>query len=244
MKSLFAALFAASLTSNEVSVSRDVTPVENKNNITEIKKAPPIPQKDPDATTILRKVTETTKSRKNITLDFTFVVKNGKMEETQKGKLKIKDNNYWYEIFGTIKISDGKSICEVITEDQEVSITDANFNDPDEFSPQEMFSIYEKGYKYRYMGKKTQNGVELDLIDLYPDADNTQPYRRVTLFVNTSTNEIQKIELFHKTSAKVFSVSINKALYDTEMSEEIFKCECKRWPSEKGWDCDDQRNSK
>lgn len=244
MKSLFAALFAASLTSNEIPTSFDATPVENKKAITAVKKAMLAPQKDPDATSILKKVTATTKSRKNITLDFTFVVKNGEMEETQSGKLKIKDNKYWYEIFGAVKISDGKSICEVITEDQEVSITDANFNDPDEFSPQEMFSIYEKGYKYRYMGKKTENGVSLDLIDLYPDADNTQPYRRVTLFVNTSTNEIQKIELFHKTSAKVFSVSINKALYDTEISDEIFKCECERWPSEKGWDCDDQRNAK
>ena len=244
MKSLFAALFAASLTSNEIPVSIDVTPVDNKTNITSIKKASPALQKDSDATSILNKVTEATKSRKNITLEFTFTVKNGEMVETQNGKLKIKDNKYWYEIFGTVKISDGKSISEVISEDQEVSITDANFNDPDEFSPQEMFTIYENGYKYRHMGQQTENDVTVDLIDLYPDADNSQPYRRVTLFVNTSTNEIQKIDLFHKTSAKVFTVTVNKAIYDTDISDELFKCECERWPVDKGWDCDDQRNAK
>ena len=72
--------------------------------------------------------------------------------------------------------------------------------------------------------------MTLDLIDLYPDADNSQPYRRVTLFVNNSTHEIQKIELFHKTSAKVFSVTVNNATYDSTISDDIFKCECQRWP--------------
>ena len=241
MKSLFAILFAASLTNSEtISVN---TPVDKEINtkkvITSVN-----PQKDTQATNILNAVTNTTKSRKTITLDFTFTVKNGEMEEIQKGNLKIKNNKYLYTIFGTTKISDGNSIAEVVTEDKEVSISSANFNDPDEFSPQEMFTIYEKGYKYRHMGQKTENGVVLDLIDLYPDADNTQPYRSITLFVNVKTNEIKKIDLFHKTSAKVFSVSVDKAVYDVEIEDSTFKCECERWPENKGWDCDDQRNSK
>ena len=241
MKSLFAVLFAASLSSEEIPSLSDGTSKETSSTVIT---ATTTIQKDQQATNILNAVTTTTKSRKTIALNFTFTVKNGDMKEVQKGDLKIKDNKYWYTIFGTTKISDGKSIAEVITEDKEVSISSANFNDPDEFSPQEMFTIYEKGYKYRYMGQKTDNEVTLDLIDLYPDADNTQPYRRITLFVNVATNEIKKIELFHKTSAKVFSVIVDKAVYDTEIEDSTFKCECERWPEDKGWDCDDQRNSK
>jgi hypothetical protein len=241
MKSLFAVLFAASLSSEEIPSLSDDTSKETSSTVIT---ATATIQKDQQATNILNAVTTTTKSRKTIALNFTFTVKNGDMKEVQKGDLKIKDTKYWYSIFGTTKISDGKSIAEVITEDKEVSISSANFNDPDEFSPQEMFTIYEKGYKYRYMGQKTDNEVTLDLIDLYPDADNTQPYRRITLFVNVATNEIKKIELFHKTSAKVFSVIVDKAVYDTEIEDSTFKCECERWPEDKGWDCDDQRNSK
>tara|TARA_Y100000766_G_scaffold280936_1_gene291589 strand:- start:1743 stop:2468 length:726 start_codon:yes stop_codon:yes gene_type:complete len=241
MKSLFALLFAASFNSQE-------TPLLNSDNYKEVlsnvKPSSHSFQKDSKATDILHEVTKTTKSRKTITLNFTFTVKNGDMEEVQKGDLKIKNNQYWYSIFGTTKISDGKSVAEVIKEDKEVSISLTNFNDPDEFSPQEMFTIYEKGYKYRHMGKKTENGAILDLIDLYPDADNMQPYRRITLFVNTSTSEIKKIELFHKTSAKIFTVDVNESIYDNEIPNSIFKCECDRWPEDKGWDCDDQRNSK
>ena len=244
MKSLFAILFAASLTSNNLPVETIKT--DNSKTLSEVNNISSVtsPQKDPEATSILNEVTKTTNSRKTITLNFTFTVKNGEMLESQKGDLKIKGEKYTYTAFGTTKISDGTSICEVVDEDKEVTITSANFNDPDEFSPQEMFTIYEKGYKYRHMGKKTINGVTLDLIDLYPDADNNQPYRRITLFVNTTTNEIKKIELFHKTSAKVFSVTVDKAQYDLEMPETIFKCECERWPEDKGWDCDDQRTAK
>lgn len=241
MKSLFAMLFAASLNSQETPL---LTNDKNKEVLSNVKPFSHSLQKDFKATDILNQVTRTTKSRKTITLNFTFTVKNGEMEEVQKGDLKIKNNQYWYSIFGTTKISDGKSVAEVIEEDKEVSISLTNFNDPDEFSPQEMFTIYEKGYKYRHMGKKTENGIILDLIDLYPDADNLHPYRRITLFVNTLTSEIKKIELFHKTSAKIFTVDVNESVYDDEIPDNIFKCECDRWPDFKGWDCDDQRNSK
>lgn len=240
MKSLFAVLFAASLTSKEIPILKN----NNKELGSDANYTASMLQKDSKATDILQAVTTATKSRKTITLDFTFTVKNGDMEEVQKGNLKIKQNQYWYSIFGTTKISDGKSVAEVIKEDKEVSISSTNFNDPDEFSPQEMFTIYEKGYKYRHMGQKTENKEILDLIDLYPDAGNTQPYRRITLFVNTTTSEIKTIELFHKTSAKIFTVKIDKSIYDNDVPDSTFNCECKRWPESKGWDCDDQRNSK
>jgi len=106
-----------------------------------------------------------------------------------------------------------------------------------------MFTIYETGYKYRFMAEKTINGETLQLIDLYPEAGNKQPYRRVTLYINNVTKEIKKIELFHKTSGKVFTVTVTKSVYDLEINDSEFICECTRWPSP-DWDCDDTSNSK
>jgi hypothetical protein len=153
MKSLFAVLFAASLTGKEIPL---LTNNDSKALVSNANHTTSLPQKDSKANNILQAVTTTTKSRKTITLNFTFTVKNGDMKEVQKGDLKIKQNQYCYSIFGTTKISDGKSVAEVIKEDKEVSISSTNFNDPDEFSPQEMFTIYEKGYKYRHMGQKNR----------------------------------------------------------------------------------------
>ncbi len=233
MNSLFAVLFAASVTTAELP----------KENIQPIITAPTAvmltaPQKEEKATTILNAVSAKSKSRKTIALDFTFEIKNGEVTDSQKGNLKIKGNKYIYSIFGATKISDGVKIATVLKDDQEVTIGKVDFNDPDEFSPQEMFTIYETGYKYRYMAQKTINGETLELIDLYPEAGNTQPYRRVTLFINNETQEIKKIELFHKTSGKVFTVTVIKSVYDVEINDTEFNCECTRWATPE-WDCDD-----
>jgi len=238
MNSLFAVLFAASVSTAEIpkeKIQPTTTAVQPVVNVA--------PQKDPKATTILNEVSVKTKSRKTISLDFTFDIKNGEVSDSQKGSLKIKGNKYTYSIFGATKISDGIKIASVLKQDQEVTIGKVDFNDPDEFSPQEMFTIYETGYKYRFMAEKTINGETLQLIDLYPEAGNKQPYRRVTLYINNVTKEIKKIELFHKTSGKVFTVTVTKSVYDLEINDSEFICECTRWPSP-DWDCDDTSNSK
>jgi hypothetical protein len=233
MNSLFAILFAASVNSAEL-------PKENIQPT--IATTPPVavaaPQKEKKATDILNAVSAKSKSRKTIELDFTFDIKNGEVSDSQKGTLKIKGNQYIYSIFGATKISDGVKIATVLKDDQEITIGKVDFNDPDEFSPQEMFTIYETGYKYRYMAQKEINGEKLELIDLYPEAGNTQPYRRVTLYINNTTKEIKKIELFHKTSGKVFTVTVTKSIYDAEIKDSEFICECTRWPAP-DWDCDD-----
>lgn len=233
MNSLFALLFAASVSSSEIP-KENIQPTSTVTNPALVI----APQKDPKATTILNEVSAKTKSRKTIALDFTFEIKNGEVTDSQNGTLKIKGNKYIYSIFGATKISDGIKIATVLKEDQEVTIGKVDFNDPDEFSPQEMFTIYETGYKYRYMAQKKANGLTLDLIDLYPEAGNKQPYRRVTLYINNDTKEIKKIELFHKTSGKVFTVTVTKSTFNTDINDSDFVCECNKWPSP-NWDCDD-----
>ena len=77
-----------------------------------------------------------------------------------------------------------------------------------------------------------------DLIDRGPDSYD------VIQFVKNSPNMATVKGNHEKMMAKVFSVSVDKAVYDVEIEDSTFKCECERWPENKGWDCDDQRNSK
>lgn len=238
MKSLLALLFAASINNTELPIEKNEVVIQNNNPV-----ALTAPQKDPKATEILNAVSAKTKSRKTILIDFTFEIKNGDVNDSQTGTLKAKGNKYSYTIFGTTKISDGVKTASVMTADQEVTIGKVDFNDPDEFSLQEIFSIYESGYKYRYMAQKTINGETLELIDLYPEAGNKQHFRSITLYINNSTKEIKKIELFHKTSAKVFTITVNKSTFDQPINDSEFICECSRWSSD-DWDCDDSSDSK
>jgi len=113
MNSLFAVLFAASVSTAEIpkeKIQPTTTAVQPVVNVA--------PQKDPKATTILNEVSVKTKSRKTISLDFTFDIKNGEVSDSQKGSLKIKGNKYTYSIFGATKISDGIKIASVLKQDQ------------------------------------------------------------------------------------------------------------------------------
>ena len=197
----------------------------------------PIAQKDSKATEILNQLSANNKSHKTITANFTYAVKSDNINEEQKGTLQLKGDKYKYSIFGVTKISDGKKISTISESDEEIIITNANFNDPDEFSPSEIFTIYQSGFKYRYISEKTMNGKVHHVIELYPETDKNNPYRRITMYIDKEAMEIYKIELFHKTSTKIFSITVNKATYNLEIADSIFNCNCN---IKADYDCDDQ----
>lgn len=198
-------------------------------------------QKDPKATEILNKLSANVKAHTSVSVEFTYAIKSDDMSEEQKGDLVLKGDLYKYSIFGITKISDGKSIATVSPMDEEVIITDANYDDPDEVSPQEMFSIYKEGFKYRYIKTVTENGKTLEMIELYPDAGNESPYRRITMYIDDAKSELYRIEFYPKTSSRVFSITLNSIKYDQTLAADAFKVECGIEPT---YDCDDQRGSK
>ena len=201
----------------------------------------PVAQKDARATEILNKVSAKTKAYKTITADFTYSVKSEDINEKQKGKLALKGDKYKYSIFGITKISDGKKICTISDADEEVIITKVDFNDADEFSPSEIFTIYQSGYKYRYIKETTLNSKTYHIIELYPETEKNNPYRRITMYIDKAESAIYKINFYHKTSSKVFSISIDKASYNTVIAETTFTCGC---GIKKDYDCDDQTGTK
>jgi outer membrane lipoprotein carrier protein len=198
-------------------------------------------QKDSKATEILNLLSAKTKAYKTITADFTYAVKSQEVEEKEKGTLKIKGDQYKYHIFGVTKVSDGKKICTISDADEEVIITNVNFDDADEFSPSEIFTIYQNGYKYRYIKETSLNNKTVHVIELYPETDKNNPYRRITMFINKSEIALSKIELYPKASAKVFSISIDNAKFNEVIADTQFSCGC---GIKKDYDCDDQTGAK
>lgn len=198
-------------------------------------------QKDAKATEILNELSKTTREYKSITCDFTYSIKSDDINEKQQGTLQLKGDQYKYSIFGITKISNGKKICSINNSDEEIVISDVNYNDPDEFSPSEIFTIYQKGYKYRYIKETTIQSKVHHVIELYPETERDSPYRRITMYINKTENAIYKIDFFHKTSAKVFSITIDKAKYNQPIENKVFTCNCGVNTS---FDCDDQTGAK
>lgn len=198
-------------------------------------------QKDPKATEILTQLSSKTKAYSSIQSDFEYSVKSDDVFEEQKGSLILAGDKYKFSMMGITRICDGKSIAEIIPMDEEIILTSVNQNDPDEISPKEMFTLYEKGYKYRYIKETTIDGVKTHMIELYPDGSEENPYRRVVLYISVETVELCKVELFAKTSNKVFTFSLKNRVYNKVVDPKTFQVSCSIQPD---YDCDDQRSAK
>jgi len=133
---------------------------------------------------ILDKVSAKTKSYNTISADFTFSMENLQEEisETNEGKILIKGDKYKVTLMGVDTYFDGKTIYTFLKEAEEVNITEPDPEDEETLNPATIFTIYDKGFKYRYVGEGTENGKTFYEIDLYPE-NRDKPYSRIKLRV-------------------------------------------------------------
>jgi len=131
---------------------------------------------------ILDKVSAKTKSYSTISADFTFSMENLQEEisETNEGKIIIKGDKYKVSLMGVNTYFDGSAIYTHLIEAEEVNITEPDPEDEETLNPATIFTIYEKGFKYKYVGDGSENGKEFYEIDLYPE-NRDKPYSRIKL---------------------------------------------------------------
>jgi len=146
---------------------------------------------------VLDKLSTITKSYKNMTIGFDFIFenKNQNINEKQKGTLILQKEMFRLEMEEQIIINDGESQWIYLTDMNEVQIME---HDPEEqmMSPNKLFTIYEEGYKYNYVGTESEKGKRLQIIDLFPKESGA--FMKVTLAVDAAKNQLHKITILDK----------------------------------------------
>lgn len=154
-------------------------------------------QDDVKAKAILDKLSAKTKKYTSIktTFDYQIVNKAEGLNEKQSGTLQIKGEKYYLSIKGQDVFSDGKSIYTLLKDAEEVQINSIpDENEEDVISPNTIFTLYEKGFKYKYV--KEENGN--DIINLYPNNPQDKSFHRVEIQINKTKGEIYKVTVFGK----------------------------------------------
>ena len=177
-------------------------------------------QEDTKAKGILDKLSAKTKAYKTIKADFQFTMVN-KAEgtnESQSGKIELKGDKYILTISGQDVISDGSSMWTILKESKEVQINEIDEEDEDAISPNKIFTLYEEGFKYKYV--KEDKGMHI--INLYPKAAADKAYHRIVLYINKAKNEISKVKVYGKdgttTTYSIKSFTPNSTIPDTKFS--------------------------
>ncbi|MBL1233006.1 MAG: outer membrane lipoprotein carrier protein LolA [Flavobacteriales bacterium] len=154
-------------------------------------------QEDVKAKAILDKLSEKTKKYTSIKTTFEYHIHNKTegIDEKQTGSLQTKGNKYYLSIKGQDVFSDGKSVYTLLKDAEEVHINSIpDESEEDAISPSTIFTLYEKGFKYKYAKEEGGN----DLINLYPNKPEEKSFHRVELYINKAKGEISKVVVYGK----------------------------------------------
>ena len=182
-------------------------------------------QTDPAAKKILNEVSKKYNSYKSIQSDFTLKIQdsNKKVESTSGIMSFYKPKNqYAISLKDQEIISDGKSVWSIAKDIKEVQVTE-NENNGNTIGPNNLFTFYQKGYKYVLMPdeKITRQGKSemAKVIELSPEDTKTN-YFKIKLRINKN-NHIQDLTIFDKSSNQ-YTYTINSLYLGKNFDAKIF----------------------
>jgi outer membrane lipoprotein-sorting protein len=153
-------------------------------------------QQDKKAKQILDKLSAKTRSYSAIKTEFSYslVNKDRKINKVQNWKLWLKGESYRLDMGDQLLISDGKTVWKVLKADKEVEISNPTEGE-DALNPKNVFTMYEKGFKHKYV-KETKVGNKVaHLIELYPINPKSKDYNTIRLYIDKTALQILKSEI-------------------------------------------------
>lgn len=182
---------------------------------------------DPKAKAILDGLSKKTKSYLSILSEFTMVMesKDKKTTETQKGKLQLKGEKYKLEIKGQDIICDGKTVWTYLKDAKEVQINNVDLSSNEGVTPSTIFTVYEKGYKYKLDGEKA--GIQM--ISLFPLDPGSKKFHTLKIDINKAKKQIIGFKVFMK-DGSIFTYTINKFTPNGAVNDAAFGFDPKLYP--------------
>jgi len=129
-------------------------------------------QQDAKAKEILEKVTKTTQSLASLDAKFTFEMNNKaqNIKDKSQGSIILKNKKYKLDIpqMGLKVTCDGKTIWSYMVNSNEVTISNLDDATDELMDPSKIFTIYERGFNYKFLNEGTDAGVSVYNIELTP----------------------------------------------------------------------------
>ena len=146
---------------------------------------------------ILDRLSANSKTYANISIDFDLIIENEsqKIKEQQQGTLILAGDKFKIIMDAQTIINNGKSQWIYLTDMNEVQIIDYDA-DENIMSPNKLFTIYEKDYKYSYVGAESKKGKRLQIINLFPK--ESSDIMKMNIAVDAIKNQLERISIFDK----------------------------------------------
>lgn len=195
---------------------------------------------DAKANSILESLTKKTKSYKTIKADFTIIFygRDKKPTDTQKGNLVTKGGKYKLDIKNQTVICDSTTTWTYLKDANEVQINSVDPSDKNSLTPNNIFTIYQKGFKKHYEGTTKKGATTLEVIDLYPMHPEKEKYHTLKFKINKEKGQIAEVQVMMKDGTMV-KYTVNNFTPNGDVPASTFVFDKNKYP---GVEVEDLRN--
>ena len=179
---------------------------------------------------LLDKVSEKVKSYQNIKIDFKYTLQNSKekINQESKGNVVLKGNLYVLNFMGVTKISDGKKLYTIVSEDEEITISKLSNTEEENDTPAKMLTFFKKGFKYSWDISQTVKGKKIQYVKLIPISSKDER-KQVLVGIDVKTNQIHNIITMGNNGTKV-TMTVNSFKINQNLPKNQFTFVASKYP--------------
>ena len=179
-------------------------------------------QNTKNAKEILDKVSQKTKSYSSINIGYTLVHTSpeGANDKTN-GTLLMKGQKYKLSILDNVLYCDGKTLWTHMVEEKEVVVSNVDNNDSDVLNPAKVLTMYEKGFKYKFIQDRFEASRAIYVIDLYPEDVANSEYSKIRLSIDKDKSQLWKVEYSAKDGNK-YTITVNTFKVNEQIPDASF----------------------
>lgn len=186
-------------------------------------------QQDARAQEILKGVSAKYKSYTSLAASFKLnrLDQKTKKTEASNGSITISGSRFNFAMEGQTVMSDGKTTWTYIKESNEVQISEAKTTEGS-ITPTTIFTMYEKGFKSKFMGEKTINNIMVQQIELVPE-DARKNYYKIMLNIDKKGKYVNEARIYEKNGG-IITYSIVKFTPNSPVTDDLFSFNKSKFP--------------
>ena len=197
------------------------------------------PANDPEAASLLQKVSEKYKGYNNISANFLLFIQHPKVKpedddrkylDTLKGQILLEGNKFKVTVKDQQIICDGKNIWTYVAADKEVQLNTFEESD-DMLSPSKIFTLYKDGYLYNIREKTVVNGRHYTILEMAPP-NKKLTYFKIDITIDELTLQLVESKVFEKNGVR-YTYKLTKQATNTATTENTFQFDSKKHPGVK-----------
>ena len=187
-------------------------------------------QDDPKSKAILDRLVAKSKSYTSFQADFSSRLqsKQDGLDVKQEGHIKVKGKKFRLELDDNTVINNGTIMWTYSKESNEVMLSDPSEMDQ-ELDPSKLFTQYETGFKSQFVEEKTDGGITVQVIKLFPTDAAKKAYHTIVMTIDKAKVEPKSVKVLYKDGNEV-TYTLKKFTPNVELADPLFTFDKAKYP--------------